>query len=450
MSTLKTLVLFGFLAILAAYVYFYEIQGGEEREKAEEIAEKIIVFEPDNVVKIELRSVFNQFLFERQGDEWRIINPVQTGADKTTIDGMMTALKNMKKVRQFSIKRGEEKDYGLVGRSSLLVFELKNGTRDSVRFGDDTPISGNVFVSKGDTIVYTVASHLKNNLSKSLFDWRNKSIARVKESEVKELKLNNKQGSVHLIKEGDDWKILSPREVSADNISVNALIKKFASGIVKSVISEEMDNPRTFNLANPHYTIDFYLGEGRAHKQIIMSELVNNTSNVKEDSRPQVMTVDSSFIGDIDKSFFDLRDKKIAAFDKNAVDSVVVSQGDSTLYFVKDTSSTWMLTGLQKVHNWKMESFLNTINNLQAENFLLEDVNSTNRYGLDRPERKITCYREGMQMQQLTLSTQKEKKVAFCPSSKVVVEIQISAYDNLEIKTADFLETPALPAGDNI
>jgi len=450
MSTLKTLALFGILAILAAYVYFYEIQGGEEREKAEEVAGKIIVFEPDNVVKIELRSVFNQFLFERRGDEWRIINPVQTGADKTTIDGMMTALKNMRKVRQFSIKPGEEKDYGLVGRSSLLVFELKNGTRDTVRFGDDTPVGGNVFVSKEDTIVYTVASHLKNNVSKSLFEWRNKSIARVKQSEVKELKLNNTQGFVHLTKEGDDWKILSPREVSADNIPVNALIKKFENGIVKSVISENMDNPRTFNLENPRYTIDFYLGEGRAHKQIIMSGLVNNTSNVKEDSRPQVMTVDSSFIGDIDKSFFDLRDKKIAAFDKNVVDSVVVSQGDSTLYFVKDTSSTWMLTGLQKVKNWKMDSFLNTINNLQAEKFLLEVVKSTTRYGLNRPERKITCYREGMQMQQLTLSTQNEKKVVFCPSSKVVVEIQTSAYDNLEVKTADFLETPALPAGDNL
>ena len=449
MSTIKTLVLFGLLAILAAYVYFYEIQGGEERGKAEEIAEKIIVFEPDSVVKMELRNIFNQFLFERFGDEWRVLKPVQTGADKSTIGGMMTAIKNMKKVRQFSIKPGEEKDYGLVGRSSLLIFEFKNGVRDSVRFGDDTPVGGNVFVSRGDTIVYTVASHLKNNVTKSLFDWRDKSIARVKESEVRELKLHNTKGFVHLTKEGNDWKILSPKEVSADNISVNALIRKFENGKAKSVISEKMDNPRVYNLANPLYTIDFYLGEGRAHKQIVMSGLENNTSNVKEDSRPQVMTVDSTFIRDIDKSFFDLRDKKIATFDKNIVDSVVVSQGDSTLFFVKDTSSTWMLSGSQKVKNWKMDSFLNTINNLQAEKFLLEDVELTNRYNLNRPERKITCYCEGKQIQQLLINSYKENKVAFCPSSKAVVEIQSSTYDNLEVKTADFLETPTPVAGDN-
>ncbi len=449
MSTIKTLVLFGLLAILAAYVYFYEIQGGEERGKAEEIAEKIIVFEPDSVVKMELRNIFNQFLFERFGDEWRVLKPVQTGADKSTIGGMMTAIKKREKVRQSAIKPGEEKDYGLAGRSSLLIFEFKNGVRDSVRFGDDTPVGGNVFVPRGDTIVYTVASHLKNNVTKSLFDWRDKSIARVKESEVRELKLHNTKGFVHLTKEGNDWRILSPKEVSADNISVNALIRKFENGKAKSVISEKMDNPRVYNLANPLYTIDFYLGEGRAHKQIVMSGLENNTSNVKEDSRPQVMTVDSTFIRDIDKSFFDLRDKKIATFDKNIVDSVVVSQGDSTLFFVKDTSSTWMLSGSQKVKNWKMDSFLNTINNLQAEKFLLEDVELTNRYNLNRPERKITCYREGKQIQQLLINSYKENKVAFCPSSKAVVEIQSSTYDNLEVKTADFLETPTPVAGDN-
>ena len=191
MSTLQTLGLFGILAILAAYVYFDEIQGGEEREKAEERAEKIIVFEPDSVAKVEIRSVFNQFLFERMADEWRILKPVQTGADKSTVDGMMTAIKNMKKVRAFNIKPGEEKDFGLVGRSSLLIFEFKNGSRDSVRFGDNTPVGGNVFVSKGDTIVYTVSSHLKNNVSKSLFDWRDKSIAKIKESDVREIKVKN-------------------------------------------------------------------------------------------------------------------------------------------------------------------------------------------------------------------------------------------------------------------
>jgi len=449
MSTIKTLVLFGILAALAAYVYFYEIQGGEEREKAEEIAEKIIVFEPDSVVKIEMRSVFNQFQFERSGNDWKILEPVQTGADKSTIDGMMTAIKNMKKVREFNFKPGDEKDFGLVGRSTLLTFELKNGVRDSVRFGDNTPVGSNVFISKGDTIVYTVASHLKNNVTKSLFDWRDKSIAKVKESDVREIKLKNTKGSVHLIKEGSDWKILSPKEVAADNISVNALIRKFENGKAKSVIAENVDNPRKYNLANPAFSVDFYLGEGRAHKQIILSKMVNNSANLKEDSRPQVMTVDSSIIGDIDKSFFDLRDKKIASFDKNVVDRIVVNQGDSILYFIKDTSSTWMLNSKEKVKNWKMDSFLSSINNLQAEKFLLEGVASTNRYGLSDPERRITCYQGEKQVQELLINSYNEDKVALCPSTKSVIKIQSTAFDNLEIKTAEFLETPSTVSGDN-
>ena len=64
MNIIKTLVLLGILAVLAAYVYFYEIKGGEEREKEQAAAEKIIDFEPDSVQQIDMRSVLNQFVFE--------------------------------------------------------------------------------------------------------------------------------------------------------------------------------------------------------------------------------------------------------------------------------------------------------------------------------------------------------------------------------------------------
>ena len=49
MNLLKTLVLFVIFAILAAYVYFYEIQGGEERKLTEKEAKKIVSFHKDSV-----------------------------------------------------------------------------------------------------------------------------------------------------------------------------------------------------------------------------------------------------------------------------------------------------------------------------------------------------------------------------------------------------------------
>ena len=441
MNTTKTIILFFILAVLGGYVYFYEIEGGKEREQAEEIAQKIIPVENDSVKKIEIRSVFNQFFFERTGETWMIRKPVQTEGEKTTIDGLINTLKNMKKVRQFSIKDGEQKDYGLVGRSTLVIFELNNGTRDSVRIGDETPVGGNVFASRGDTIVYTVASNIKTSVNKSLFDWRDKSVAKISLSDVKEFKLKNDQGIFDLKKAGNDWQIEQPRSVRADNSVVDALLRKFETGKAKSVVSESLDNSKQYDLQNPLYTIDLYLGDAMAHKRVILSRLKENVSYLKDDSRPQVMTVDSLFIKDIDKTFFQLRYKQITNFDKNRADSITVFQGDSLLYFSKDSSGNWLYAGEKKVKDWKMNSLLSSLENLKAKKFLIEDVNTTAQYGLNQPERVITCYEMGEKILTILLNSFNGSKVAFSKEAGIVAEIEDYTYNNMEVKEKDFIDT---------
>ncbi|TFG96942.1 MAG: DUF4340 domain-containing protein, partial [Calditrichales bacterium] len=213
MNTLKTLLLFTILAILAAYVYFYEVEGGKERDADAALAEKIIDFEPDSVKTIEIRSLFGPYVFARTSAGWDIREPVNTGGDKTNIDGLLTTLKNLKKDREFAIKRGEEKNYGLVGRSFLVTLEFNNGQRDSVRFGDETPVGGKIFISKGDSLVYTVVASAKSSVNKQLFDWRDKSLAKLKLSDVMEFKIKNSHGLFQLQKEGNNWELLTPRKV---------------------------------------------------------------------------------------------------------------------------------------------------------------------------------------------------------------------------------------------
>jgi len=441
MNIVKTIVLFIIFAILAAYVYFYEIKGGEERELSEKEAKKLLTFDKDSVDIIEIRSVFNRFYFEKANDTWQIKNPVETGGDKSSIDAMLNTLTGMNMIRSFSIKDGEQTDYGLVGRSYLVIFQLKNGQRDSVRFGDDTPVGSNVFASKGDTTVYTVSSSAKNAVTKKLFDWRDKSITKIKQADVKEFNLKNTHGNFHFVKEGTNWSIKKPREVKAENSAVDAVLRKFESGKAKSVASETMENPDDFNLSRPAYQIDLYVGEGKAHKHIILSSIKNNVSHVKDDSRPQVMTVDSLFIRDINKTFFQFRYKKISEYNNNAVDSIVVTQGDSSFYLLRDKNDDWHLGGEKKLKSWKMNSFLNTIKNLTAKSFLSENVSSPIKFGLAQPKRKVEIYHNGALVQAVYLTEDNNKKVAFSPNSKMVVEIEDSSYNNLEFKVDDFIDT---------
>lgn len=442
MKLIKTLALFGVLIVLAAYVYFYEIKGGEEREKQQQTEEKIVNFNSDSVQFIELRSVFKQFRFERSEDGWQVVRPIETAGDKNAIDGMLNTLKNIKKDREFTIRDGEQTQYGLVGRSLLVILGLQDGTRDSVRFGDATPVGNNVFAGKGDTTVYTIAAYAKNNIDKELFDWRDKSVAKVKLDEVREFRLKNPAGEFTLSKTGNDWMLTSPINDRADNSTANTIIRKFDSGRVKSIVSENFDDPAQFGLRRPAYVVDLYLGEAKAHKRVIFSDVSGNAANGKDDSRPYVFSVDSAFIRDLDKSLFDLRLKTIVEFDQPAVDSITVWQRDSLLTFSKDTSNNWIYDRNQKLKSWKVNSLLSYLKNLKAEKFLIEKVSNPRKYGLDDPALIIKLFQNGEQVQEVHLAKPREEQhVAYSVDAEKVIEIGKTSYNNLDVQLTDYLDT---------
>ena len=441
MKLMKTFVLFIILALLGSYVYFYEIKGGEEREKVEQLEKKVIVFEKDSVKTIEIRSAFRQFLFEDSEDEWRINKPVNTDGEKSTIDGILSTLQNLTKQREFTIRKDDLTNYGLVGRSTLVILIFNDGKRDSVRFGDNTPVGSNVFANREDTVVYMVPEHAKNTVSKDIFHWRDKSIAKIKQSDVREFNLKNSKGKFNIIKVGSEWQIKSPKDVQADNSTINSILRKIESEKVKSVVSESMDDTRKYRLANPTYEIILFLGTSKASKKLTFSSVKDNVSNGKDESRPHVFTVDSLFIKEIDKYLFYLRYKKIAEYNKDIVDSVLVYQGDSLLTVVKDTSDNWFLGVDKKVKTWKMNSFLNSFKNLTAKKFLLENVSATKKYGLAKPVRKIGIFSNGKKIQELLFGAERDdNRVTFCPTTKIVAEVTSFDYNNLEIDPSQFLE----------
>jgi len=441
MKLMKTLILFLILAVLGVYVYFYEIKGGEERDKLAELEEQLFNFEKNSVKVIEIRSIFNQFHFSKSDDGWKIEKPVITDGDKSTIDGLVSTLQNLKKIREFSSKLDDYKNYGLVARSQLAILTFNDGTRDSVRIGDQTFDGKNYFAAKGDTFVYTVAQSVKNSVSKQLFDWRDKSITKVKQADVREIKLKNKHGNFHLVKEGSNWNIELPRKLRGETSEVNNILRKLENGKAKSVVSETMDSERKYRLNRLEIEIDLYIGESGAHKNIKFSSLENNVSNVKDDSRPQVFTVDSLFFKDLNKSLFDLRYKKIFTFNKDDVDSIIVFQGDSTVTMIKDTSESWTFGTGENLKTWKMNSFINNINNLNAKKFVKENAEFTSKYGLKNPFRKVQLFRDNKLIMETLFGEKRESnRIVYCPKSKIIAEVIENSFTNSEVKPKDFIE----------
>lgn len=437
----KTIFLVLIAIALGAYVYFYEIKGGEKRDKEKEIAEKLFDFEKDSVNYISINSPKGNFIFNKTVDGWQIKQPVQTQADDSPINSLLRSLSTLKKVRTISINPDEMNQFGLGSRATHVIFRIKNGNENYLSIGDDTNIGSNVYVALNDSVVHLVAKDLKTNANKELFDWRDKKTIHFEKNQIREFTLTNPNGQFTFVKNGSDWNIVKPIETKAEKSTVDAVLNKLEIGRIKSVVDEEGKNLSKYNLISPAYRIEMLSGVEKAKTGIVFSADKDNVSYGKDGVRPHIFTVDSNFVKPFKKDLFGFRDKKIVDFKDDDVTRINLSHHNELMRFNKDTTDVWYLDSGEKAKKWKINSLLSTIRNLKAEKFVEEDPHYFMNYGLVNPESRIEIYGEDKLIAELNLGFIKNGLVyAYNPNSKPLVAIKEEKLKDLFPPLKDMLE----------
>ncbi len=449
MKFMRTLLLLIVFAALAGYVYIFEIEGGEQRQKEEQAAQKLFHFDAESVQVIEIRNYNNIQRFERDGDDWNITRPVQTGGDNAAINGLLSTLEGLKLSREFTVEPAKMRDYGLGFRPPQISVVVSNGESDSLKLGDNTPVGTNMFAAKNDSVIYMIPGNTRSSVIKKLFDWRDKRVAVINQSDVRGLSLKNKSGRFLLEKRGVDWYLTAPLETRAENGIVTAMLSKLQNGRAQAIVSESLDNPSVFGLDRPAVDVELAIGEAGTRKQIQFSPLENNKSNVKDDGRPQVFQVDSTFYRDFNKSLFELRYKKIAGFDTKSVDSLVIMQADTLMIFVQDSGGAWRTSGGLKLIEWRMNSFLTAVSGVKASRFINENSSSPRGYGLAKPLFKMEAYAEGKLLQELLIGGYgTEQYAAWSSQSRKIVGIDKTTFTGVTIDINQFLEKEKTAAAE--
>ena len=438
---MRKTILFLIIAIgLAAYVYFYEIKGGEQRQKEKEKAEKLFDFPKDSINYLAIHSPKGSYVFEKDG-KWRIKEPLETEADESNINTLLATLTSAKKQRTFSIKADQKSSYGLGSRALTIQFKSANGPRQVVRLGDNTSIGSNLYASKSDTLVHLIANTIRNQADKSLFDWRDKSVVHFDRNKVRELRLHNPAADFLFVKEGSDWTIKEPIQTKAENAKVNELLNKLQNGKIKSVAAEKSSQLEKFGLSKPAYRTALFLGQEKSKAEVMFSSLKGNKAFGKDGVRPHVYTVDSTFLKPFRYRLFDFRDKKFCKFESAPADSMSLFYKDSLLSFVKDSTNNWSLSSGQKTKSWQVRNILSTLNNLQAKKFVAEKAGSLKRYGLQKPRGCLQVFAGKKKLCQLDTGREKDKLVfARSSLSPAVVLIDSEKLERLFPKKADLLE----------
>lgn len=415
-------------AALLGGVWYFELREGAEPAKPKSESgkaaepEEHAVFDDvdwDKLARIELASPAQQGTIVLARDvagtdkTWRLLAPLATDADSSAVDTLVGTIKNLKAEIVTSDPAKDPAPFGLQAPATQvkLVFEVgaKAKTERTLLAGDKAPVGYKAYFKRGDRPdILLTGAYTKTALEKKVFDLRNKSIVTAEKADVTGLELMTTAGDVELAQSGGTWRLEAPIQARAMGGEVDKLVSSLTSLRAVDVASEDGADAASFGLDQPSMRATVVTGEGdkAVRHELLFGRIDEGQKRifVRDASRAPVFVVSSYSVDGLKKSAGDLRDKKVLAFDKDAVRKVELhgAAGDIRLARTgeaaldgkdaKPESTRWVIEAPSAgdADQGNVNQMLITLAGLEAKAFLDGDqrplpIDS----GLQEPERKI-------------------------------------------------------------
>lgn len=427
---------------LLAYVYFFEIQG-EKRKKAKKEKEELLInLDKKNITG--LAFLPDGIFIEKDSTLWKISSPVQSEADSSTIETILDAFSWLKKGRFVSDNPNEYKKLGLTPYQYALVLGRWDGS-DTISIGETNLDNTNVFYRwSGSPEVFLVPITLKTNITKSLFDLRDKTILRFDQESITEILIKNDRQTYACTKnKSGQWWLQHPIQTLADGDKIDNILNQLHNSRVKRFESERGDQLKKYGLNNPWLVISLLDSINKSQKTLRIGLKDKEAYYAKDESRPSIFLIDSSLVAGINVSLVDLRDKTVVSFEQDSVTEILLQYPDFMFQCTRDSSQKWLITqpdsGLAK--SWKINSLLFDIKNITVANFIDEAYRSDGYYGFDHPQVKLTLKKNDSILADLLIGDDVNNKVYIKNNlTKKINMVQSNIKNDLSIKPEEFLD----------
>ncbi len=214
----KVGILFALFAGLALFVYFYEIQGEEVREQAQEREESLLRIEEDEITGMTIeRGEDAPVEMTRNESSWNLVAPIETGVDRFVVDGLARELAGAKRDRTLEDAGAKASEYGLESPRLRLRVGLEAGDR-FLRIGNDDYSGSKVYAQiEGSEDVHLIAKGLLTSADKELMEWRNKSVLEFEQEKAQVVEVVQGSETIRVEQREKKWFLTQPLQEQADS-----------------------------------------------------------------------------------------------------------------------------------------------------------------------------------------------------------------------------------------
>ncbi len=217
----------------------------------------------------------------------------------------------------------------------------------------------------------------------------------VESEKIDEMTITSDKGEVTKVKkENNTWKIVSPAALESDPAEVSAITTALAGLEREKVIDEKPASLKEFTLEPARISVTFHVaGETGTHRlDVGVKTPVGAELYAKVDDKPAVFLIGAYREDALNKSTFNLRDKTVLTFDRDAANFLKIDDGKKPTAIAK-TNNQWRLTApIETAADFTAaDGLVSRLYQARMKAFVADDGSADlKKYGLDKPQVVVT------------------------------------------------------------
>ena len=335
---------------------------------------------------------------------WQLTAPFVADADSRKINEMLRDLLE-KKVKQTFEAEGLVQ-YGLQP-PNIQVELWTEGERPANTFlvGDKT-VNYSVYAKeRSEPHIFLIESSALDDFTQSAADLRDRSVLKFAPAEVVTFRLQatgqpeircerQHPSTPDAMREMGEWEMVEPVKAKADARVIEDILSALDSLRVVVFEADNEYNPADYGLDPPKIIVAL---QSSTDDQIQELQIGSDTETdgriyIASSERRAVYGVNKEIYAKLDKTVFNLRDKRVLDFQRTATHRFTLRQGSSEIVSERNVNGEWEITApvALKADPRAVDDLLFGVDALRAVAFVEDQPKNLRPYGLDVPSIKAS------------------------------------------------------------
>jgi hypothetical protein len=362
----------------------------------------ILAFDARSVTGFEVVLPDETLAVEGGPGAWQITRPVALRADNETVSDFLDKLA-AQKVRDFVADApGARQTYGLDRPARLTIHTGRDKDRVSrtLLLGKvDAAKKGVYAMRPNEPGVLLVPEEVWKQVPKNVGVLRNKILVDVDRDKLARLEIESPKGTVTVAREKDEWKIVAPQLLPADQVEVGGLVTKVRDLRAQGFLSDDAAGISR-HIPRPQVRLTLTDQAGAATTVLLAPSGESRggapSAYAAVAGKGPVVLVEAKALDDLARSATELRDRRLlGALEPKDIKRVRVQAGGQSVTLERKGDTDWRILEPAKggANAQKVDDLLYLLRALRWKDVVAPQGGEPARWGLDAPTLEVALFR---------------------------------------------------------